>query len=380
MSEIDELFVRRRDGRLEVALVAAGRLVELRIDNDRHQPGAVLIGRAETPSPDGGSVFVDIGADKAGFLRNGDMIGAAQDRPAPGDPVLVQIVRAAADGKGARLSMKLALPGRFVVLRPQETGVVVSDRITDDGVRGRLASSLGDLAAEAGLTVRTAAAEVETDLLRVEALRLAQAWDGIRAKALQARPPQILLTPDDTLAEAIRETGRDLRRAVVEELALRRQLETLRDMYGDDFQIEQQAGEPSSFDQHDLDAQIEQALERDVALPGGGSIAIEPTRAFTAIDVDSGPARNALSVNLEAAEVVAQQLRLRNIGGAVLVDFINLRQPADRDRVLGRLALHLAADPAPTQVMGWTRLGLVEITRARRGITLAAALQGKDRS
>lgn len=380
MSEIDELFVRRRDGRLEVALVAAGRLVELRVDNQTHQPGAVLIGRAETPSPDGGSVFVDIGADKAGFLRNVDMIGGTQDRPAPGDPVLVQIVRAAADGKGARLSMKLALPGRFVVLRPQETGVVVSDRITDDGVRGKLAASLGDLAAEAGLTVRTAAAEVETDLLRVEALRLAQAWDGIRAKALQARPPQILLTPDDTLAEAIRETGRDLRRAVVEELALRRQLEMLRDMHGDDFQIEQQAGEPSPFDQHDLDAQIEQALARDVALPGGGSIAIEATRAFTAIDVDSGPARNALAVNLEAAEVVAQQLRLRNIGGAVLVDFINLRQAADRDRVLGRLALHLATDPAPTQVLGWTRLGLVEITRARRGATLAVALQARGQS
>jgi ribonuclease E/ribonuclease G len=186
------------------------------------------------------------------------------------------------------------------------------------------------------------------------------------------------LTPDDTLAEAVRETGRELRRAVVEELALRRQLETLRDMYGDGFKIEQQAGEPSSFDQHDLDAQIEQAMERDVALPGGGSIAIEPTRAFTAIDVDSGPARNPLAVNLEAAEVVAQQLRLRNIGGAVLVDFINLRQAADRDRVLGRLALLLASDPAPTQVLGWTRLGLVEIARARRGITLAAALKRKS--
>ena len=134
------------------------------------------------------------------------------------------------------------------------------------------------------------------------------------------------------------------------------------------------AGDPPAFDMHDLDAQIDQALAKEVALPGGGSIAIETTRALTAIDVDSGTARNALAVNLEAAEVIAQQLRLRNIGGAVLIDFITLRQAADRDRVLGRLAMLLAGDPTPSQVVGWTRLGLVEMTRARRGPTLAAAL------
>jgi ribonuclease G len=377
VSEIDEIFVRRGQGGNQVALVAGGRLVELRLDVDTHQSGAIVIGRAETPSPDNAAIFVDIGAERSGFLRQIDMIGGVEDRPIAGDPILVQIVRPAGEGKGARLSMKLALPGRFVVLRPQETGVALSERIGDDGVRGRLAAGLAELATEAGLTVRTAAAEIEPDLLRAEALRLAQAWDTIRARALSAKPPQILSSPDDALAEAVREHGRFVRRIVVEDRALRRPLESLREMHGDQFEIELRAGEPSGFDQHDLDAQIEQALVAEVALPGGGSIAIETTRAFTAIDVDSGTARNALAVNLEAAEVVAQQLRLRNIGGAVLIDFINLRQAADRDRVLGRLALHLAADPLPTQVLGWTRLGLAEITRARRGIPLAAALRGE---
>jgi ribonuclease G len=375
MSEIDELFVRRRNGRNEVALASSGRLVELRLDTQTHQPGAIVIGRAETPSPDNAAIFVDIGADRAGFLRQVDMIGDAQDRPAPGDPVLVQIVRAAGDGKGARLSMKLALPGRFIVLRPQETGVSISERISDDGIRGKLGASLGDLAAEAGLTVRTAAAEIETDLLRAEALRLAAVWDSIRAQALTAKPPQILSSSDDALAEAVREHGHSLRRVVIEERLMRRPIELLRQMHGDDFGVELEEGAQSSFDQHDLDSQIEQALAREVALPGGGSIAVEITRAFTAIDVDSGSARNALAVNLEAAEVVAQQLRLRNIGGAVLIDFIALRQALDRDRVLGRLALLMAADPLPTQVLGWTRLGLVEVTRARRGRPLAEVLQ-----
>ena len=375
MSEVDELFIRRRNGRNEVALTSGGRLVELRLDAQLHQPGAVIIGRAETPSPDNAAIFVDIGDARAGFLRQIDMIGAAQDRPAPGDPVLVQIARAAGDGKGARLSMKLALPGRFVVLRPQETGVALSDRIIDDGARGRLGSALADLAAEAGLTVRTAAAEIETDLLRAEALRLAQAWDTIRARALTAKPPQILSSPDDAMAEAVREHGSALRRVVLEDRLMRRPLELLREMHGDGFEIEVDGGASSCFDQHDLDSQIEQALAADVALPGGGSISIEATRAVTAVDVDSGSARNPLSVNLEAAEVVAQQMRLRNIGGAVLIDFITLRQAADRDRVLGRLALHLAADPLPTQVLGWTRLGLVEVTRARRGRPLAEMLQ-----
>ena len=376
MSDINEIFVRRRAGRLEVALVADARLVELRLaDADTIPQGAIAIGRVETPAADGSAVFVDIGAEKAGFLRLIDMIGGPADRPQPGDPVLVQLVRAAADdGKGPRLTMKLALPGRFVVLRPQESGVVVSERIEDDGVRGRLASALGDLAAEAGLTVRTAAAEIDAEILRAEVLRLAMAWDRIRARALTALPPSVLSTPDDALAEAVRETGHRLQRAVVDEARLQRDVETLRTLYGDRFAVELMAGDPPAFDMHDLDAQIDQALAKEVALPGGGSIAIETTRALTAIDVDSGTARNALAVNLEAAEVIAQQLRLRNIGGAVLIDFITLRQAADRDRVLGRLAMLLAGDPTPSQVVGWTRLGLVEMTRARRGPTLAAAL------
>jgi len=375
VSDINEIFVRRRAGRLEVALVADARLVELRLaDADTIPPGAIAIGRVETPAADGSAVFVDIGAEKAGYLRLIDMIGGPTDRPQPGDPVLVQLVRAAADGKGPRLTMKLALPGRFVVLRPQESGVVVSDRIEDDGVRGRLAAALGDLAAEAGLTVRTAAAEIDAEILRAEVLRLAMAWDRIRARALTALPPSVLSTPDDALAETVRETGYRLQRAVVDEARLQRDVETLRALHGDRFAVELMAGDPPAFDMHDLDAQIDQALETVVALPGGGSIAIEATRALTAIDVDSGSARNALAVNLEAAEVIAQQVRLRNIGGAVLIDFITLRQSADRDRVLGRLAMLLAGDPTPSQVVGWTRLGLVEMTRARRGPTLAAAL------
>ena len=375
MSQIDEIFVRRRGKSGEVALLTQGRLVELRLDQAAHQPGAVIVGRVETPAPDNAALFVDIGAPRAGFLRQVDMIGAAQDRPAPGDPVLVQIARAAGAGKGARLSMKLALPGRFVVLRPQETGVAISERIADDGVRGRLGVALADLAAEAGLTVRTAAADADPDLLRADALRLAQLWDGIRARALSARPPQILSSPDDPLAEAVREHGHRLARLAVAGLAGRRQAEMLRELHGDAFAIEVLADESAAFDQYDIDAQIEQALAPEVALPGGGSISIEPTRAFTAVDVDAGAARQPLAVNLEAAEVVAQQLRLRNIGGAVLVDFIDMRSSADRDRVLGRLALHLAEDPLPTQALGWTRLGLAEVMRARRGLPLAQLLQ-----
>ncbi|MGE3904582.1 MAG: ribonuclease E/G [Reyranellaceae bacterium] len=377
MSDINELFVRHRAGRLEVALVSQSRLVELRTDPTVLTPGTILLARCQSPSPDGTAMFVDIGGGKAGFLRVADMIGGAADRPQAGDPVLVQIARAASeDGKGPRLSMKLALPGRFVVLRPQETGVALSERIEDDGVRGRLAVGLGDLAAEAGITVRTAAAEIDVDVLREEAFRLAAGWDRIRAQALTARPPSVLSAPDDALAEAVRETGYRLQRVVVAEPRLVRALEALREMHGDRFAVEVMAGDPPAFDLHDLDAQIDQALAREVALPGGGSIAIETTRALTAIDVDSGSARNALAVNLEAAEVIAQQLRLRNIGGAVLIDFITLRQAADRDRVLGRLALLLAEDPLPSQVVGWTRLGLVEMTRARRGPTLASAIGG----
>jgi ribonuclease E/ribonuclease G len=373
---IDELVIRRRGRRAEVALLQAGRLVELRVADGAHPPslGAIHLGRVATGAPLLDAVFVDVGLARDGFLRASDMIGGERDRPRPGDPVLVQIAREAADDKGARLSMKLALPGRLVVLRPQETGAEISPRIADPDERSRLGQILTPLAQETGITARTAAAEADALALQSEVQRLAVLWDRLRAQALTARPPHCLFAAEDELKQVLREHGGGLAHVVVEAgldgKTLARQLGELAATQGDRFAVEQHDGQTPIFEIHDIEAQLEEALQAEVPLAGGGSLSIEPTRALTAIDVDSGRAAP-LAANLDAAEEIARQLRLRNIGGAVTVDFVTLKSGAERDQVLGRLATALAGDPTPAQLVGWTRLGMVELTRARRGPTLA---------
>lgn len=387
---VDELVLRRRGRRLEIALLGAGRLLELRVvEPDRPgQIGAIHLGRVATAAPQLDAAFVDIGArpdgGRDGFLRTVDMIGGAADRPRPGDPVLVQVAREATADKGARLSMKLALPGRLVVLRPQETGAEISPRIVDAEERRRLAEILAPLAQETGITARTAAAEADAGSLAQEVQRLSVLWDRLRARALTAAPPLCLFAAEDELKQVLREHGGQLQHVIVEGgidgKSLARQLGELAQAQGDGFAVTQHDGRTPIFEIHDIEAQLEQALDSLVPLGGGGSLSIETTRALTAIDVDSG--RGApLAANLEAAEEIARQLRLRNLGGAVVVDFVTLKSGAERDQVLGRLAVALAADPTPSQVVGWTRLGMVELTRARRGPSLAErfAMGGADR-
>lgn len=371
--------MRRRGPRLEAALVAQERLVEVRVvDQERPaEQGAVYLGRVETLAAGLDAAFVGIGAQEAGFLRFGDAIGGERDRPRPGDPVLVQVQRPAGPDKGPRLSMKIALPGRYLVLRPQETGVEISSRIEDPVERQRIADELRPLAAETGITVRTAAADIDAGLLVEEAQRLGVAWDRVRAQALTARPPTCLLGADDALADAIREFGSSLRRVIVDDRAVVRRVEALASVCGDRFDVELHDNRVPVFEIYDIEAQLAQALTPVVVLPSGGSICIETTRALTAIDVDSGSGRP-VQANLDAAEECARQLRLRNIGGAVVIDFITLRNAGERDQVLGRLATGLAADPTPAQAIGWTRLGLVEVTRARRGPSLAELFVGYE--
>jgi ribonuclease E/ribonuclease G len=386
MSTIDELVIRQTGERIEVALLQAGRLIEMRVSDPAHPAsiGAIHLGRVTTQAAALDAVFVDIGGKEKqgrdGFLRVVDMIGGERDRPRPGDPVLVQVVREASHDKGARLSMKLALPGRLVVLRPQETGAEISARIADPDERSRLGQILAPLAQETGITARTAAADADGALLSDEVQRLSVLWDRLRAQALTARPPLCLYQAEDELAQVLREHGGNLGHVVVAGdvagRALARRLETMAQTQSDRFAVDLHKDHTPIFSIHDIDAQLGEALDPIVPLAGGGSLSIETTRALTAIDVDSGTAAP-LAANLDAAEELAHQLRLRNIGGAVVVDFVTLRSAPERDRVLGRLATAVAADPTPCQVVGWTRLGMVELTRARRGASLIESFAGR---
>lgn len=422
MGAIDELLCRRRADGLELALVQGGRLVAFDVSPDRPEDpaeeGAVLLGRIERHAPELEAAFVGIGGARPGFLRFADMPGDAAARPdgaRPGGPrpgagrmVMVQVVRRARGDKAPRLTMKIELPGRFLALRPCETGLEMPPAL-DEAARERLAALLGEAAAEAGIRLRPAAAGADEARLTAELHRLRAQWAALRERA-ERTPPSVavVMAAPDPLHRALREHGGGLRRIMVEDRLTARRLSALLEAWGDDVPVEVVAGELPIFETHDIAGQIEAALAAELPLPSGGRLLFEPGRTLTAIDVDSGTggagaapggavpagtlaggaaagatgggrtaagtggAGRLLAVNLEAAEVIARQLRLRNIGGLIVIDFITLRAAADRRRVLERLAAALADDPAAPQVMGWTRAGLVEVTRARAGRPLAA--------
>src|SRR5579883_337148 len=332
MSRIDRLICQVLPRAFLMALTAEGRLVELQVAR-RDRPSlvdGVYLGRLERVMADLDAAFVDIGTGRSGFLRAEDRAGIDGWPPA-GAPVLVQVRGEGesdpkGEGKGPRLSMNIAVSGRYLVYHPLGSGVSFSRRIDGESERERLAGHVGRLL-DGGIVLRTAAA-------------------GAPAAVLQAEM--------DRRQEKIR--------------------------------VRWHNGPMPAFDIDDVAGQIDTALAPRIVLPSGVEVLFEPGETLCAIDVDSAGAggrqgrapRRPVEVNLEAVPAIAQQLRLRNLAGAIVVDFVTMRSAYDRNKVQAALAEALREDPVPAQVYGFTRLGHFELTRARRGVTLAGQLQALE--
>ena len=365
--------------------LSGSRLVEVAVAVKDHAnlTGALILGRIERFLPELDAAFVDIGTERAGFLRRGDMIGIDDPRPPAGLPILVQVMRDAQDDKGARLTMNLGLVGRHLVFHPHGQGAQLSRRVVDDATRERLLAAVHQVGTdEGGWVVRTAASGAAPEAIISEGQALLVRWDGLRTRALAQRPPVVLAAEPHPLLKAVRDRGGSLAEVALDDRNLALQVRRLLDSFEDRAELRVVVGNGDVLDTHDVAGQIESALQPHSVLPSGVELLFEPGHTLCAIDVDSGSAgarqgqgpRTPLDVNLDAAEEIARQIRLRNIGGVIVVDFIDMRAPGDRARVLALLAERVADDPVPTQVVGATRLGLVEMTRARRGPTLAQAI------
>ena len=378
---------------LLLALVADGRLVELRIAR-RDRPSlteGIFLGRLERIMPELDAAFVDIGIGRSAFLRAEDRAGIDGWPPA-GAPVLVQVRNdgegsgGQGSGKGPRLSMDVAVSGRYLVYHPLRTGVSFSRRIDGEAERERLAGHVRDLL-EGGLVLRTAASGASGDLLRADATQVLERWEAIRRHALNAPPPADLTARlpgwGDPIERALRDHGAALEEVILDDRGRARSLQDQFDRRQEKIRVRWHGGPMPIFDIDDVAGQIDTALARRIELQSGVELLFEPGETLLAIDVDSAGAggrqgrapRRAVEVNLEAAPAIAQQLRLRNLGGAVVIDFVTMRSAYDRDKVQAALADALADDPVSTQLYGFTRLGLFELTRARRGATLAAQLE-----
>ncbi|MBV8959770.1 MAG: Rne/Rng family ribonuclease, partial [Actinobacteria bacterium] len=356
--------------------------------------GNIYVGRVQNVLPGMEAAFVDIGTPKNAVLYRGDVRydkddvegGAGSKRSdarieqllRPGQTVLCQVTKNPIGTKGARLTQEVSLPGRFVVLVPNSDTYGISKRLNDDE-RKRLRRILDDVRpAGHGLIVRTAAEGATADELRRDVTRLVSQWEQIDKLAKSGRPPQLLYREPGIAVRVIREEfNRNYRGVVIDDRQL---YEEVRDYVASispeladrvEFYDNTEESLPI-FERFHVHEQLHKALDRKVWLPSGGSLIIERTEALTVIDVNTGRNVGSSSLeetvyrnNLEAAEEVARQLRLRDIGGIIVIDFIDMEIRQNRDDVIRAFRDALSRDKTRTQVFEISELGLVEMTRKR---------------
>ena len=370
---IDTVVVNAAPGETRVALLAGGRTIEV----VHHRAGAeslvgdIFLGRVTKAAPGRHAAFVDIGEGRAGFLNAADAradpdgaVGPIAAHVDEGQAVVVQVARDAIADKGPRLTMRPAFAGRYLVYRPGGRGVDVSRRIAEGAERERLLRLLGDAAgADEGFTLRTAAAGATADDILREAAALRGPWNDALARRAGAAAPARLLRGPGPLERALRDHP-DVGRVVIDSPAA---LAAARG-YCRDAVLEAYRGSEPVFERFGVEAALEVALEARVALSSGGALTIEETAALCAIDVDTGSlggAAAALNANLDAADEIGRQLRLRGIGGKIVIDFVAMAGDARRRRVVAALRAALGGDRDATAPHGFSRLGLVEMRRRR---------------
>lgn len=345
--------------------------------------GDVYLSRVDNVLPSIEAAFVDVGmSDKMGFIHTDDIMGkgSLKEKVKPNQKLIVQVVKEPTGHKGPRVTTALSLPGRFLVLLPDEKGVNVSKKITSQKERARLKSIVSLLKpVGVGVIVRTEA-EGQTDAEIQEDLEiLLEKWNSIVNAADSANPPTLLYRDQDLLYRVIREAcDSEVEEIVVDTaFALHRTTQLLQH-WNMQVKVTMHKGNEALLVSTGVNKEIEKALNTKVNLPLGGYLFIQQTEALTVVDVNSGKftsssnqAETILKTNIQAADEIARQLKLRNIGGMVIVDFIDMASRTDKLALLEHFELVLEKDKAKPQIGQLSDLGLVELTRHRQGQSLA---------
>ena len=384
-----------------VAIVENGAVQELHIERtlERGLVGNVYLGKVARVLPGMQSAFIDIGLERAAFLHVADLHahGAAPgrgDAPLPpierqvfeGQSLVVQVIKDAIGTKGARLSAQVSIAGRMLVFLPHDRHIGISQKIGSPELREQLRARMTKLAGteDGGFILRTNAEEATDEDLADDIAYLRKTWAAIRERS-QRQPAGTLLHQDLSLAQRVL---RDLTHEATQTIRIdsRLQFDVLR-AFGETYmpgavgKLDLYRGERPIFDLFGIEEEIARALARRVDLKSGGYLIIDQTEALTTIDVNTGGfvgARNfedtIFKTNLEAAGAIARQLRLRNLGGIIIVDFIDMVREEHQQAVLAELRKQLSRDRTRTTVSGFTQLGLVEMTRKRTRESLAHML------
>jgi ribonuclease E len=390
------MVVRQHGERTQIAVLEDGILVEHYVDKASHQSyvGNVYLGKVQNVLPSMEAAFVDIGKGRNAVLYAGEvnfdasgLEGVAkriESALKSGQSILVQVTKDPIGHKGARLTSQVSLPGRYLVYVPGASMTGISRKLPDTE-RARLKQILKQVMPEnAGVIVRTAAEGASEEELSHDVARLSAQWEAIERKAKTASAPELLYSEPDLTLRVVRDIfNEDFGKLVIASDSdwdmvdeyVRYVAPHLAD------RMERWTGDGDVFAAYRLDEQLAKALDRKVWLPSGGSLVIDGTEAMTVIDVNTGKftgqggnlEQTVTKNNLEAAEEIVRQLRLRDVGGMIVIDFIDMVLESNRDLVLRRLIECLARDRTKHQVAEVTSLGLVQMTRKRVGSGLLEA-------
>lgn len=390
------MVVRSKDGKIQIGVLEDGVLVEHYVAKaqDASLIGNVYLGKVQNVLPSMEAAFVDIGRGRNAVLYSGEVdweLAETGNQPRrielalkSGDTVLVQVTKDPVGQKGARLTSQVSLPGRYLVYVPNGSMNGISRKLPDSE-RTRLKKILKEILPEdAGVIVRTAAEGATEEQLTLDVQRLQAQWEAISSKAETAQPPVLLHSEPDLLIKIVRDVfNEDFQKMVISGDDARGTIETYLGQVAPDLleRVENYTGNKDVFDEYRVGEQISKALDRKVYLPSGGSLVIDRTEAMTVVDVNTGKfvgsggnlEETVTKNNLEAAEEIVRQLRLRDIGGIIVVDFIDMVLESNRDLVLRRLIECLSRDRTKHQVAEVTSLGLVQMTRKKLGIGLLEA-------
>ncbi|RRD49629.1 translation initiation factor IF-2 N-terminal domain-containing protein [Arachnia propionica] len=394
-----QMVIRQREDYTQLAVLEDGVLVEHYVDRASATSliGNVYLGRVQNVLPSMEAAFIDIGRGRNAVLYAGevdwDSFGVtAEDRKVEkvfksGQTVLVQVTKDPVGAKGARLTGHISLPGRYIVYSPGGHLSGISRKLPDNE-RARLRQILGELITdEESVIVRTAAEGVSSEELIRDVNRLKAQWEVIEKKVAAGKAPEALYSEPDLTLRIVRDLyTEDFRQLTVQGDDAHEAITAYVSHVAPHLADRVQRFEPGEdgrdiFAQHRIDEQIAKALERKVFLPSGGSLVIDRTEAMTVIDVNTGRFTGSggnleatvTSNNLEAAEEIVRQLRLRDLGGIIVIDFIDMVLPSNRELLLRRLVECLGRDRTRHQVAEVTSLGLVQLTRKRIGTGLAEA-------
>jgi len=389
-----QILISRQDDQYHIALLEDGDLVEYHIEDtsEDHITGNVYLGRTDDVLPGLSCAFIDIGIGRNGFLHASDAVAISpedefdqlvlsqtqgiEELAKKGKSILVQVAKDPISDKGAKLTTNITLPGRFAVLIPSFDHIGVSHRIEDEKERERLRKIAEKVRPNGmGLIIRTVSVGKSEEEIRQDVEHLNELWDGILKQSQQAHSPSLIYKNPGKIINILRDiVNDDVSKIITDDVSVMERVKCYLDEYASSLvdRIEFYDESQPVFTHFGVEKELEKMLGRKVWLRSGGYIVIDQTEALTAIDVNTGkfvgkrdPEATILKTNMDAAREIAKQVRLRDIGGVIVIDFIDMKKQEHRSKVIATLTDTTFHDRSRVKILELSELGLVEMTRKR---------------